>query len=93
MRRPSTAALRGALWITLIALIAEVEDGGAAALSGLQRGDVVRRFGSRSVDNGRDLARAVAEARIGSIVPTQVLRDGRQVSLNLRIAGEAIGQS
>ncbi|KQN30286.1 hypothetical protein ASF00_05800 [Sphingomonas sp. Leaf34] len=75
------------------ALIAEVEEGGTAALSGLQRGDVVRRFGSRPVDNGRDLARAVAEARIGSIVPTQVLRDGRQVSLNLRIAGEATGQS
>jgi serine protease Do len=75
------------------ALIAAVEQGGAAARSGLQRGDVVRRFGSRPVDNGRDLARAVAEARIGSIVPTQVLRDGRQVSLNLRIAGEAIGQS
>ncbi|RZL72802.1 MAG: PDZ domain-containing protein, partial [Sphingomonas sp.] len=71
----------------------EVEDGGAAARSGLQRGDVVRRFGSKPVDNGRDLARAVAEARIGSIVPTQVLRDGRQISLNLRIAGEAIGQS
>nr|WP_244654962.1 trypsin-like peptidase domain-containing protein [Sphingomonas sp. CFBP 13733] len=79
--------------VTKGALIAEVEDGGAAARSGLQRGDVVRRFGSRPVDNGRDLARAVAEARIGSIVPTQVVRDGRQVSLNLRIASETSGQS
>ena len=79
--------------VTKGALIAEVEDGGAAARSGLQRGDVVRRFGSRPVDNGRDLARAVAEARIGSIVPTQVVRNGRQVSLNLRIASETSGQS
>lgn len=75
------------------ALIAEVDEGGAAARSGMQRGDVVRRFGSRPVDNGRDLARAVAEARIGSIVPTQVLRDGRRVLLNLRIASEAAEQS
>ena len=75
------------------ALIAEVEQGGAAARSGLQRGDVVRRFGSKPVDNGRDLARAVAEAQIGSVVPTQVLRDGRRVSLNLHIANEAVDQS
>ena len=79
--------------VTKGALIAEVEEGGAAARSGMQRGDVVRRFGSKPVDNGRDLARAVAEARIGSIVPTQVLRDGRRVSLNLRIASEAAEQS
>lgn len=79
--------------ITKGALIAEVEDGGAAARSGLQRGDVVRSFGPKPVNNGRDLARAVADARIGSIVPTQVLRDGRQVSLNLRIGSESSGQS
>jgi len=79
--------------VTKGALIAEVEEGGAAARSGMQRGDVVRRFGSKPVDNGRDLARAVAEARIGSIVPTQVLRNGRRVSLNLRIASEAAEQS
>ncbi|KQU48305.1 hypothetical protein ASG67_13440 [Sphingomonas sp. Leaf339] len=75
------------------ALIAEVEDEGSAARSGIQRGDVVRRFGSRSIDNGRDLARAVAEARIGSSIPTQVIRDGRAVSLDLRIAGEASARS
>lgn len=79
--------------VTKGALIADVEEGGAAARSGMQRGDVVRRFGSKPVDNGRDLARAIAEARIGSIVPTQVLRDGRRVSLNLLIASEAVEQS
>ena len=79
--------------VTKGALIADVEEGGTAARSGMQRGDVVRRFGSKPVDNGRDLARAVAEARIGSIVPTQVLRDGRRVSLNLLIASEAVEQS
>lgn len=89
---PEIASAMGSS-ITKGALIAEVEDGGAAARSGLQRGDVVRSFGSKPVNNGRDLARAVAEARIGSIVPTQVLRDGHQVSLNLRIGSESLGQS
>jgi len=71
------------------ALIAGVDADGPAALSGIQRGDVVRRFGSTPIDNGRDLARAVADARIGSSVPTQVVRDGHTVSLDLRIANEA----
>lgn len=75
------------------ALIAEVDDSGPAARSGIQRGDIVRRFGSTPIDNGRDLARAVASARIGSSVPTQVLRDGRTVSLDLRIANEGTAQS
>ncbi|WP_165374813.1 trypsin-like peptidase domain-containing protein [Sphingomonas montana] len=75
------------------ALIAQVEDNGTAARSGMRRGDIVRRFGARPIDNGRDLARAVADARIGSSVPTQVIRDGRQVSIDLRIAGEASARS
>ncbi|MBJ6120171.1 trypsin-like peptidase domain-containing protein [Sphingomonas mollis] len=90
-----TPEIAGAMGLNVArgALIAEVEDEGAAARSGMQRGDVVRRFGSRPIDNGRDLARAVAEARIGSSVATQVIRDGRPVSLDLRIAGEASARS
>ena len=75
------------------ALIAEVEAGGAAARSGVQRGDVVRRFGSKTIDHGRDLARAVADAKIGSRVPITVIRDGREVTLDLGIAGDSAARS
>lgn len=70
------------------ALIAEVEQGGPAAGAGLAAGDVVRRFGTTTIDNGRDLARAVADARIGSSVPVQVIREGRAATLTLGIVGD-----
>lgn len=72
------------------ALIAEVEPEGPAATAGLVSGDVVRSFAGRSVDDGRDFARLVADATIGSVVPLKVLRNGREVVLNLRI-GRADG--
>ncbi|UZK68839.1 trypsin-like peptidase domain-containing protein [Sphingomonas sp. S1-29] len=75
------------------ALIAAVEQAGPAARSGLQRGDVIRRFGSTKIDDGRDLARAVADAAIGSSVPVRVIRDGRQVALNLYISSDQAAQS
>lgn len=67
------------------ALIAEVEPGGPAAASGLVGGDVVRSFAGKPVADGRDFARFVADARIGSVVPVGVLRGGRELALNLRI--------
>lgn len=70
------------------ALIAQVEPSGTAAASGVQSGDVVRAFAGKSVDDGRDLARLVAEARIGSVVPITLLRDNKRLKLNLRIGGE-----
>ena len=75
------------------ALIAHVDGAGSAATSGLRPGDVVRRFGTTTIDGGRDLARAVANARIGSSVPLRVIREGREVVLNLRIGSEVQGQS
>lgn len=70
------------------ALIAQIEPGSPAASSGLQRGDVVRGFGGREVEDSRDFARFVGDSKIGSTIPLTVLRDGRQVSIRLRIGEE-----
>lgn len=67
------------------ALIAQVEPGGSAAASGLASGDVVRAFAGKPVEDGRDFARYVADAPIGGSVPVKVLRDGRELTVNLRI--------
>lgn len=67
------------------ALIAQVEPGGPAASAGLQRGDVVRSFAGKPIEDSRDFASVVADARVGTVVPITVVRDGRQVRLNLRI--------
>ena len=62
------------------ALIAQVEQGGPAALSGVLPGDVVQRFAGKPIEDGGDLARAVADASAGSRVPVEVLRDGRRMA-------------
>ena len=71
------------------ALIAQVDGAGSAARSGLRQGDVVRSFDGKPVDDSRDLARLVADAKAGSKVPVAVIRDGKRVSLDLAIGGES----
>jgi serine protease Do len=66
------------------ALIAQVEPGSPAAASGLQRGDVVRSFAGKPVDDSRDFARFVADAP-GKAVSVTVVRDGHPVRINLHI--------
>lgn len=75
------------------AWIAGVEANGPAAQSGLRRGDIIRQFGDSKVDDSGDLARAVADAKIGSRVPVGVIRDGRQVRIDLRVGGDDTAQS
>lgn len=70
------------------ALIAQVAPGGPAAGSGLDRGDVVRSFNGKKIEDSRDFAREVARARPGTSVPIRVIRDGREVDLKLRIGRE-----
>ncbi|MGY2735689.1 trypsin-like peptidase domain-containing protein [Sphingomonas sp. UYP23] len=70
------------------ALVADVGIDSPAALSGIKQGDVVRSFDGRSVKDTRAFSRMVADARVGARVPITVVRDGRQVALDLRIGGE-----
>lgn len=67
------------------ALVAGVEPGSPAEDAGLLRGDVITAFAGRPVDDSRALARAVAEARIGSTVAATVVRGGRSASVRLKI--------
>ncbi len=71
------------------ALIAQVDPGGTAAQSSLQAGDIVRSFGGQPVDDSRDLARLVADAKAGSTVRIAIVRRGQPLDLQLRVGGEA----
>lgn len=75
------------------ALINDVEPSGPAARSGIRPGDVIRGFNGKAVEDDRDLARAVADAKAGSTVPVKVLRDGRPLVLDLRIGGSSASHS
>ena len=67
------------------ALINEVDPSGPAARSGIRPGDVIQRFAGKAIEDGGDLARAVAEAEAGKIVPIEILRDGRRLAIELGI--------
>jgi serine protease Do len=74
------------------ALIADIDPTGSAANT-LQQGDIVQSFGARPVDDPRDLARMVADAKAGSTVQAVVIRGGKQREITLRIGGETAART
>ncbi len=67
------------------ALVADVIAGTPAAQAGLQRGDVILRFGDRPIDNAHDLPRLVATTAAGATLPTTIVRNGREQTLQVTI--------
>ncbi|WP_166430514.1 S1C family serine protease [Polymorphobacter arshaanensis] len=70
------------------ALIAQVDPNGTAAQAELQSGDIVRSFGGQPVDDSRDLARLVADAKAGTTVRVAIVRRGQLMDVQLRVGGE-----
>lgn len=59
------------------AVIAQVEEGMAAARAGLRAGDVVTRVNGRKISNSSGMRNAVGMLRVGSRVEMDVLRNGK----------------
>jgi serine protease Do len=57
------------------ALVSQVAKGGPADEAGLERGDVIVRFGDRPIEKMRELPRAVAVTPPGTKVEVEVIRD------------------
>lgn len=56
-----------------------------AASAGLKEGDLVLDFGGKPVKATRDLVRMVSFSPVGSIVAMKILRDGKEMTLNVKI--------
>jgi serine protease Do len=67
------------------ALIRGVLPGGPAAKSGLQRHDVIVSFAGQSVRSAEGLMRLARQQRLGSDLSTRFVRDGRQVTTQIRV--------
>jgi serine protease Do len=67
------------------ALIAGVDDKGPAKPAGLKTGDVITKFDGREVKESRDLPKLVAATPVGKDVPVTVIRDGKEVMLNVKL--------
>jgi serine protease Do len=68
------------------ALVQGVSAGGPAALSGLRRGDIVVKFDGKDVGDERIMQRYVIETQVGRTVAVNILRRGKPLALNMKIA-------
>jgi len=67
-------------------LIRSVSPGGPAARAGIQQGDLVVTVSGRAVTPDESLAFLIANQRVGSTVPVEVIRNGQRRTLNVTIA-------
>jgi serine protease Do len=66
------------------ALITDVPEGPARD-AGMLAGDVIQTFDGKPVDDTRDLVNRVADAPIGEAVAVEVLREGKQETLQVTL--------
>ena len=68
------------------AVVTEVQDGSAAEKAGVQKGDVIVRFGGQEVWSAAQLARLVRETPPGRAVDLEVSRGGSVQKLSVALA-------
>ena len=67
------------------ALVSVVNSGGPAANAGMQPGDIILEFNGKPVERRDLLVSMVTATKPGSTVPVKVLRDRKEVSLNVTV--------
>jgi serine protease Do len=67
-------------------VVSRTFDDSPAAKAGLKRGDIITAIGRKPIVDGRQLQRVVADLPLGRPVQLNVLRDGKQMALELVIA-------
>ncbi len=67
------------------AVITTVEEGPAGA-AGMKPGDVVIEYNGKPVRDSEDLVRMVTGTKPNTTVPVKVVRDGKSVTLNVKVA-------
>jgi serine protease Do len=67
------------------ALVADVTDGGPADRAGVRRGDIITELNGNKIDEMLDLPKLVASYAPGTKTNMQVLRDGKEKVLNIKL--------
>jgi serine protease Do len=68
------------------ALVASVQKDAPASKAGIQRGDIIVKFDGQIVHDEHELPEMVAQAPIGKTAPVEVIRNGKHVTLDAKIA-------
>ena len=67
------------------ALVADVIPGSEADAGGIRRGDVIVKFDGKEIDEMNDLPRIVASTPVGKEVEVGILREGKPMTLKLKV--------
>ena len=67
-------------------VVTEIRPDSPADKAGLKTGDIVLQFAGRSVTGPRELQGLVEQTKIGNTAPLVILRDGKQMTLNVTTA-------
>ncbi len=67
------------------ALVASVEKDGPAAKAGIERGDIVLKFNGHDVNDEHELPALVAQTPISKAVPVELIRNGKQKTIDVTI--------
>ncbi|MEV0428376.1 trypsin-like peptidase domain-containing protein [Micromonospora sp. NPDC050495] len=68
------------------ALVSDVVAGSAAEKAGLQRGDVITKFGDKAINDSNDLVGAVQAGKVGDRVDVQFKRNGSTQNATVTLA-------
>ena len=63
----------------------DVKPGSPAAKAGLRAGDVLIQFASKPVKNLYDFTDALRSSKVGDVVPVTVLRDGKELKVEVKL--------
>ena len=67
-------------------MVAGVNDGGPADKAQIHNGDVILKFNNQDVKDMHALPRIVADSEVGQSVPVLLWRDGKEVTVQAKLA-------
>ncbi len=68
------------------ALVGNVVEGGPADAAGIKTGDIIVAFNKKEIKTMSDLPLVVAGAPVGGTVPVTIIREGKEMTIDLKIA-------
>ncbi|MDA8169306.1 MAG: DegQ family serine endoprotease [Nitrospiraceae bacterium] len=75
------------------ALVSDIVEGGPADKAGIKRGDFITEFNGKKIDDPTQLRNMVADTPPGREVPVKLIRNGQEISLNVKIAEQSEEES
>ena len=67
------------------ALVSSATEGGPAEKAGVKTGDVILKFNNIAIENMKELPKVVAGTPVGKSVPLVILRNGKELTLNVTL--------